>query len=91
VRDAIGRTRSRDEAARILKPDVMVSPNYVGSGDTLNIVVTVWDLRSNSSFGIRVTSTRVVPSNPEHYLGPVVQSVLKQLNDLSRAPTIYRR
>jgi hypothetical protein len=91
VRDAIARTRSRDEAAKILKPDVMVSPGYVGSGDTVNIVVTVWDLRSNSSYGIRVTSTKFVPSQPESYLGPIVQSVLKQLDDLSRAPTIYRR
>jgi len=90
VRDAVGRTRSRDEAAKILKPDVMVSPGYVAAGDAVNVIVTVWDLRSNSSFGIRVTSTRLDPAHPENYLGSIVQSVMKQLNDLSRAPTIYR-
>ncbi len=91
VRDVIGRTRSRDEAAKILKPDVMVSPAYVNAGGAVNIIVTVWDLRSNSSYGIRVTSTRLDPAHPENYLGAIVQSVMKQLDDLSRAPTIYRR
>src|SRR5688572_10944252 len=42
VRDAVGRTRSRDEAAKILKPDVMVSPAYVNAGDAVNLIVTVW-------------------------------------------------
>ncbi|HVF39099.1 MAG TPA: serine/threonine-protein kinase, partial [Gemmatimonadaceae bacterium] len=91
VRDVLGRTNTREEAARLIKPDVLVSPAYVGAGDTVNVVVTVWDLRSNSSFGIRVTSTRLVSSNPEPYLAPIVQSVMKQLDDLARAPTIYRK
>ena len=69
----------------------MVSPAYVNAGDAVNIIVTVWDLRSNSSYGIRVTSTRLDPAHPENYLGTIVQSVMKQLDDLSRAPTIYRR
>jgi hypothetical protein len=91
VRDAISRGGSRDGAAKILKPDVMVSPGYVQAGDAMNIIVTVWDLRSNSSYGIRVTSTRLDPAHPENYLGPIVQLVMKQLGDLSRMPTIYRR
>jgi hypothetical protein len=91
VRDAISRGGSRDGAAKILKPDVMVSPGYVQAGDAMNIIVSVWDLRSNSSYGIRVTSTRLDPAHPENYLGPIVQSVMKQLGDLSRMPTIYRR
>ena len=78
-------------AAKILKQDVMVSPAYVNVGDAVNIIVTVWDLRSNSSYGIRVTSTRLDPAHPENYLGTIVQSVMKQLDDLQRAPTIYRR
>lgn len=91
VRGVLARTSSRDEAAKVLRPDVLVAPNYAGTGEAMNVVVMVWDLRSNSSFGIRVTSTRVSPTNPEVSLGPVVQSVLKQLNDLERTPTIYRR
>jgi serine/threonine protein kinase len=91
VHDAITHTKSRDEAAKILKPDVFVSPGYVGSGDNVTLMVTVWDLRSNSSYGIRVSSTKLDPSKPEIYLGPIVQSVMKQLDDLARTPTIYRR
>ena len=45
----VGRTKSRDEVANILKPDVIVSPGYVKAGDAVNVMVTVWDLRSNSS------------------------------------------
>ena len=86
----VGRTKSRDEVANILKPDVIVSPGYVKAGDAVNVMVTVWDLRSNPSYGIRVTSTRLDPAHPEIYLGPLVQSVMKQLDDLQRAPTIYR-
>ena len=91
VRSAFSQAGSRDAAAKILKPDVMVWPGYTGTGDTVNVVVTVWDMRSNSSYGIRVTSSKIVPSNPENYLGALVQSVMKQLNDLDRTPTIYRR
>ncbi|MEO8576515.1 MAG: serine/threonine-protein kinase [Gemmatimonadales bacterium] len=91
VRSAVARTKSRDEAAKILKPDVMLSLGYINAGDAVNVIVTVWDLRSNSSFGIRVTSSRLDPAHPENYLGPLVQSVMKQLDDLQRAPTIYRR
>jgi hypothetical protein len=91
VTDAMTRTRSRDEAAKILKPDVVVWPGYTGEGDTVNVIITVWDLRSSSSYGIRVTSAKIAPGNPAFYLGPLVQSTMKQLNDLAYMPTIYRR
>lgn len=91
VREAIARGGSRDGAARILKPDVMVSPAYVTSGSAIDVVVMVWDLRSSSSYGIRVTSARLEPEHPENYLGPLVQSVMKQLADLANAQTGFRR
>jgi serine/threonine-protein kinase len=91
VRSAQARTSSRDEAAKILHPDVMVWPGYVGTGDSVQVIVTVWDMRSSSSYGIRVSSVRAVLSNPEVYLGPLVQSAMKQLNDLNKVPTIYRK
>ena len=91
VRDAQARTSSRDEAAKVLKPDVMVWPGYVGTGDTVTVIITVWDMRASSSFGIRVTSAKIAPANADHYLAPLVQSTMKQLNDLANTPTIYRR
>ena len=63
----------------------------VGVSDTVSIIVTVRDLRANSSCGIRVTSAKLVAPNAEYYVGPVLQSILKQVDDLSRAPTIYRK
>ncbi|MBA3405818.1 MAG: hypothetical protein H0U13_14245, partial [Gemmatimonadaceae bacterium] len=39
VRDVVGRTKSRDEVANILKPDVIVSPGYVKAGDAVNVMV----------------------------------------------------
>jgi hypothetical protein len=91
VRDAITQTASRDEAARLLKPDVVVSPGFNRGPEGINLVVTVWDMRSNSSYGIRVSSTRVIPEAPEVSIAPVVQMIRKQLDDLSRMPTSFRR
>ena len=91
VRDAIARTPSRDEAAKIIKPDVLVSAGYNGTGETVNLIVTVWDLRASSSYGIRVNTTRVMPANPEFYVDAVVKSVMKQLDDVARTQTFVPR
>jgi hypothetical protein len=91
VRDAIARTASRDEAAKLIKPDVLVSAGYNGTGETVNLIVTVWDLRASSSYGIRVNTTRVMPANPEFYVDAVVKSVMKQLDDVARTQTFVPR
>jgi eukaryotic-like serine/threonine-protein kinase len=91
VRGVLGHTDSRDEAVKILHPDVLVSPSYTGAGDTVKITVSVRDLRPGSTYGIHLISARVMPAYPQYYLAPIVQAVLKQLDDLSRAPTIFGR
>jgi hypothetical protein len=73
------------------EPDVLVTPSYIGAGDTVKISVSVRDMRTNSTYGMRVISSRVMPAYPQYYLAPIVQAVLKQLDDLSRAPTIFGR
>jgi eukaryotic-like serine/threonine-protein kinase len=70
-------------------PEVVVTPSYVGTGDTVKITVSVRDLRTSSTFGMRVISARVMPAYPQYYLAPIVQAVLKQLDDLTRAPSIF--
>lgn len=88
VRGVLARTQTRDEAAGVLQPDAMVSVGFVGTGDTVTVNVAVRDMRAGSSFGMRVTSLRnVMPAYPKYYLDPIVQSVLKHLDELSRAPT----
>ena len=93
VRDAVSTAANREDIIRTLQPDVMITHTFagVGLGDTVSIIVTVRDLRANSSFGIRVTSAKMVAANAEFYVGPMLQSILKQVDDLSRAPTIYRK
>ena len=92
VRGVLARTQSRDEAAGVLQPDAMVTVGYIGSGDVVTVSIAVRDLRSGSSFGIRVTSANVRPANPEYYIPKLVESVVKQLDALSRAQTTtFRR
>lgn len=90
VRAVLAQTRSRNDVERILRPDVLITPSYAGFGDTLSAIVTLRDLKNPSGFGVRVSSTKVVPDNPSAYLGPAIQSIMKQLSDLKHAPTVYR-
>ena len=91
MRGVLGRTDSRDEAVRVLHPDVLVSPSYAGTGDTVKITVTVRDMRPGSTYGMHLISARVMPAYPQYYLAPIVQAVLKQLEAVSKAPTIFGR
>ena len=91
VRGVLARTSSRDEAAGILQPDAMVTFGFAGTGETVTINVTVRDLRSGSTFGMRAISAKVMPAYPQYYLDPIVQAVSKRLDDLAKAPTIGKR
>ena len=84
VRGVLGRASTRDEAVKILQPEVLVTPSFVGTGDTVKIYVSVRDLRNN---GVRVLSADVMPAYPQYYLAPIVQAVLKRLEEVSRQPT----
>ncbi len=89
VRGVLARTKSRDEAAGIIQPDAMVTVGFIGSGEQVTVSVAVRDTRAGSSFGVRVTSARVFAKNPEYYVPKIVESVVGQLEALSRAP-IYK-
>jgi hypothetical protein len=93
VRGVLSTAANREDIIKQLQPDVLITHTFagVGTSDTVSIIVTVRDLRASSSFGIRVTSAKMVAANAEYYVGPVLQSILKQVDDLSRAPTIYRK
>ncbi|MEO5904354.1 MAG: serine/threonine-protein kinase [Gemmatimonadaceae bacterium] len=91
VRGAMVKSSSREGVEKILQPDVLISPTYSGMGDTVSIIVSIRDLRNSSSFGIRVTSTKLILHLADSYVGPIMQSILKQVDDLSKAPSIYRK
>lgn len=90
-RDAVARSSSRDEAVRTLKPDVLVSQTYSGTGDTVKVTVTIRDMKGTSTYGTRMLSSRVMPAYPQYYVNTIVQAVLKQLDDLQKAPSIFGR
>lgn len=90
-RDAVARSSSRDEAVRTLKPDVLVSQTYSGTGDTVKVTVTIRDMKGTSTYGTRMLSSRVMPAYPQYYVKTIVQAVLKQLDDLQKAPSIFGR
>ncbi len=90
VHGVIARTQTGDEAVRILQPEVIITPSFAGTGDSVKISISVRDLRRGSSFGIRNVSMKTFPAYPQYYVGPLVEAVMKQLEALSREP-IYRR
>lgn len=88
VHGAIGRTQSSDEVVKMLEPEVMITPSFSGTGDTVRISISVRDLRRGSPYGIRSVSMKTYPAYPQYYVGPLVKAVLKQLDDL---PTLKGR
>ena len=72
-------------------PEVVVTPSYTGTGDTVKVSISVRDLRSSSTFGIRVISSRVMPAYPQYYVETIAKAVMKTLDDLQHAPTIFGR
>ena len=90
-RDAVASSSSRDEAVRTLKPDVLISQTYSGTGDTVKVTVTVRDMKGTSTYGTRMLSSRVMPAYPQYYVNTIVQAILKQLDDLQKAPSIFGR
>jgi len=72
-------------------PEVVITPSYTGTGDTVKVSISVRDLRSSSTFGIRVISSRVMPAYPQYYVETIAKAVMKTLDDLQHAPTIFGR
>ena len=90
-RDAVARSSSRDEAVGTLKPDVLISQTYSGTGDTVKVTVTIRDMKGTSTYGTRMLSSRVMPAYPQYYVNTIAQAVAKQLEDLQKAPSIFGR
>ncbi|MFN2601586.1 MAG: serine/threonine-protein kinase [Gemmatimonadaceae bacterium] len=72
-------------------PEVLVTPTYTGTGDTVKVSISVRDLRSSSTYGIRVLNSKVMPAYPQYYVETIVKAVMKQLDDVQHAPTIFGR
>ena len=81
VRSVLDVTRTRSTVERMLKADVVISPTFVGTGDTLTALVTLRDA-SNPQGGTRIASGKVLVSQPEPSISPLVELVGAQLESL---------
>ena len=74
-------TRVRSSVEQMLNADIVISPSFVGAGDTLTALVTLRDA-SNPQSGTRIASGKFRVSQPEPSVPPLVELVGAQLESL---------
>lgn len=74
-------TRVRSTVEQMLNADIVISPSFVGTGDTLTALVTLRDA-SNPQGGTRIASGKFRVSQPEPAVPPLVELVGAQLESL---------
>ena len=83
-------TRVRADVERALKPDLLISPSFVGVGDTMTVLVTIRDIRAGMVNGARVATARFPVNNAESAIPALVQNVNSHIENILRTPTIVR-
>jgi hypothetical protein len=83
-------TRSRADVESSLKPDLLITPTVVGAGDSMSVIVTIRDVKSGNAYGTRVASSRINVNDPEVSIPGLVQSIIGQVESLSRMPVTFR-
>jgi hypothetical protein len=73
-------TRSRAEVQKRLNPDLLVTPQFVGAGDTMTVLVTLRDTRDPR--GTRIASGKFRVDNPEPAIAGIVKLVGAQLDNI---------
>jgi serine/threonine-protein kinase len=63
--------------------DLVITPTFIGTGDTVTVSISVRDLRKNTA-GIRVLSAKVMPAYPQYYVDAVVKAVVKVVDQMAR-------
>jgi hypothetical protein len=81
-------TRVRSTVEQMLNADIVISPSFVGTGDTLTALVTLRDA-SNPQSGTRIASGKFRVSQPEPSVPPLVELVGAQLESL-RQPRAFQ-
>ncbi len=75
-------TRTRADVERLLRADLLITPTFVGTGDTMTVLVTMRDSR-NPSFGTRIASGKFRVDDPGPSVPAIVELVGAQLDNLS--------
>jgi len=84
VRAALAVSRVRQDVEKALSPDVIISPAFVGAGDTMTVMVT---LRSRDTmFGpsVRMASGKFRVDDAEKSIPALVKLVAAQLDDMQK-------
>jgi hypothetical protein len=83
-------SRVRSDVEKALKPDLLISPTFVGYGDSMTVLVTIRDIRKGLPNGVRVASAKFAVASSEASIPSLVQGVISQAENLIRTPTIVR-
>lgn len=89
VAAALSVSRIRSDVEKALKPDMMITPTLVGTGDSMTVMVTVRDLH-NRSYGTRIASTRFSMNNPEASIPSLMKNLMSQIESLASTPNFIR-
>jgi hypothetical protein len=90
VSSVLAVTRTRSDVERALHADMLITPTLVGSGDTMSVIVTIRDVKGGNAYGTRVASAKISVSDPETSIPGLVQSIVGQVESLSRMPMTFR-
>jgi serine/threonine-protein kinase len=82
VESVAAASKTRGELERILRPDVMITPQFVGVGDVMTVLVTVKDVH-NPRMGVRVASAKFKAEDPASSIPAIVSLVGAQLESLN--------
>ena len=91
VTAALAVSRERAAVERALKPDVLITPTFVGQvvNDSITVVVSMRDTHMGS-FGTRVASAKIPATDGESAIPALVQNLVGQLEGLSHFPRYIR-
>jgi hypothetical protein len=81
VKRVLETTRARSAVERMTNADIMITPSFVGIGDTVTVLVTLRDVR-NSAVGSRVASGKIQVSDPAPAIPALVKLVDAQLQSM---------
>ncbi len=86
-------SRARKDVVTALAPEFLISPTFIGTGDTMTVLVTVRDVRvgqNGSPMGSRVVSAKFATNSPDASVPGIVRSVSSQIESLMHSPSYMR-
>jgi len=88
VSAVLAQSRVRTDVENALKPDVLISPVFVGppTTDSMTVLVTIRDVRGTSAIRSGVASVKFAVADPERSIPELVQEVMSRLDEQARAP-----